>query len=145
MNKLIIYQSTLIYAALYFKRLAQPEGKITLTEEEFTNYFDLVINDIEEEKSIANAFEYEIIYDGEPIYKLNLANKETLDLLNSATYKHDKEKGVFSTSSIQGALSLKSKVAYPSSLSMTLRPKGYEQALNIVKEKKSPSTIEPTV
>jgi len=135
MIKLPIYQSTLIYSALYLKRALNPDGIITLTEKEFYDYFNLVINNIEEEKQIANAFDYEIIYEGEPEYKLNLAEPETLNLLKSATYTYSKQSKLITTSANKKALSLKSTHTYPQSIAMTLRPNGYKKALNIASEK----------
>lgn len=144
MNKLIIYQSNLIYAALYYKRLHQPSGLVTLTEKEFADYFDLVINDIEEERAIANSFSYEIIYDGEPKYNLNLADEKTLNLLKSTSFNHDKNLKVFTCNATKEALSLKKSLAYPPSINMTLRPKGYDDALNINTNKQNKNDTEPS-
>ena len=46
MTKLIIYKSTLVYAALYLKRSAEPDGPITLTEKEFQDYFNHLWGDL---------------------------------------------------------------------------------------------------
>ena len=143
MTKLIIYKSTLVYAALYLKRSAEPDGPITLTEKEFQDYFDLVIENVEEERSIANAFTYDIIYEGEPEYKLNLASQEILDLIKTATYSYSDDRTIVTTNASKTALSYKSTHAFPQPIASSLRPKGYEKALNIIKRKDNPTPIEP--
>ena len=145
MTKLVIYKSTLVYAALYLKRSAEPDGPITLTEKEFQDYFDLVIDNVEEERSIANAFTYDIVYDGEPEYKLNMASKETLDLIKTATYQYNADGTSVTTHAGKTALSYKSTHAFPQALASSLRPAGYEKALNIIKKKGNPTPVEPKI
>ena len=142
MPKLVIYKSTLVYAALYLKRSAEPDGPITLTEQEFQDYYDLVMDNIEEERSIANAFTYDIVDEGEPEYKLNMASKETLDLIKTATYTYNADKTAVTTRAGKTALSYKSTHAFPQAIASSLRPKGYEKALNIIKRKDNPIPAE---
>ena len=126
-----IYKTTLIYLALFHKRSFKPEGKITLTEKELNDYIALVLKSVEEERSIANAFSYKLISEGEPEYNLSLAPQEIKDSLKTANFSYDPSTKTYTTNSNKQALSLKSTLVYQRPINSTYQPKGYDKALNI--------------
>ena len=138
-----IYLTTIVYAALYHKRKAQPNGTIYLTEDEFKKYFNLVIKDIEEERNVANSFSYNIVTQGEPTYSLNLAPEKDRELVNKTSFSYDAQTKRYYTNASLDGLSLKSVHTYPQSIGNTIVPSGYEQTLNIKIDKQTSKEEEP--
>ena len=127
----LIYKTTLIYLALYYKKLANPSEPAIVTEDEVNNYINLVLKNLKEEQSIANAFSYTIVNSGEPTYNLNMATQNMKDLLTTAKFGYDPKTKVFYSYASEKALSLKSTFAYPRPIGHTKQPEGYEKVLHI--------------
>jgi len=137
-----IYLKTIIYSALYHKRKAQPTGKISLTQNELSNYYNLVVKDINDEMLLANSFSYQIKTDGEPVYSLNLSPKMQ-QLVKQANFVYDAKTQTYTSDSSLEALKTKSVLAYPQSLGHSFVPSGYEKSLNIEIKSKTNKNEEP--
>lgn len=128
MKNYTIYNNTLLYMALYLKSHAGEPAIIT--DEQYTNYVNLVIRTLDIEKSVANAFTY-AVKKGEPSYNFNMVSKEKQARINATTFYYDPEKRCYHTPSSYKELYYKSIVVIPQSILPMFQPEGYERAIGL--------------
>lgn len=128
-----IYTDTIVYMALYLKKLYTNAGIVSVTQDEINQYTALVIRELDRQVTMSGgAFSYRIT-NGSPNYEKQYeqADQTIRNLARSANYNYNAISTVYSSDSSANALQLKAFYNKLSSLNSVFTPNGYEAALRI--------------
>ncbi len=130
MQNYIIHNCSLVYMALYYKKLADPHHSVYITRKQFEEYRQLVIESLEKERNVANAFDYHIV-EGQPDYNFQYLDEKRATRVRNVAYYYDVRTDTFYTPCAAEDLYFKSVCVVPASLLSQFTPHGYEKVLNI--------------